>query len=352
LIPATGILPIGPSTNDQKSQKALGAEVKTLGAFDEVKDQAVEKPDLLCSQFVVPGIEATGSETASSVVSEQGRSECDSGRVLVLPNDRVDGWGLPGHGQARFDCGSFFTLGCLESRAHVQTRLDGVEVAGKVYLKRKRVSCGRPECPVCYESWASREAHRIDYRVSQFKTRMKPIHVTVSPSRKDWALSISEMRKKMYVLSGKVGFFGGSCIFHPFRQDDFTNSWHFSPHFHLIGFGWIVDTAAEFRLSGWIIKNVGVRESVQSTAFYQLSHCGVYYGEGRKHSVTWFGRLSYNKLRVLPEPPQKDVCPLCGRELFKVVWIGGGTYPLPDEEAEFWVDPGGWTYGPRRGDFG
>ena len=263
----------------------------------------------------------------------------------VFSADLVDGWGLPGHGESKSDCGTFFTMGCLEVGNHVQSRVDGVDVAGKIYLKHKKVSCGRSTCPICYESWASREAHRIDYRISQFKTRMKPIHVTVSPSRCDWALSVGQMRKKAYVLARKVGFFGGSCIFHPFRQDDETKDWYFSPHFHLIGFGWIKNVGENYRASGWVVKNVGVRDSVQATAFYQLSHCGVYYGKARKHSVTWFGRLSYNKLRVVPEKLENEVCPLCGGELRKVVWVGVGACPLLDEQSEHFLDPGGWIYG-------
>ena len=262
----------------------------------------------------------------------------------VFSVDRVDDWGLPGHGSSNSGCGTFFYKGCLEVGKHAQARVDGIGVVGKGFVKLKRVSCGRPECPVCYESWASREAHRIDYRISQFKTKMKKIHVTVSPSRRDWGLSVSSMRKKAYVLSRKVGFLGGSCIFHPFRQDAESKEWYFSPHFHLIGFGWVKGTGENYRSSGWVVKNIGVRESVQATAFYQLTHCGVYYGKGRKHSVTWFGRLSYNKLKVIPEKPKKEICPLCGGELHEVIWVGVGKCPLSDEQTEGFFDSGGWVY--------
>lgn len=267
----------------------------------------------------------------------------------VFPGDRVGGYGLPGHLEKYWDCGSYFTIGCLEIQDHVQTRLDGIDVAGKIFAKRKKISCGRPGCPVCYESWASREAHRIDYRISQYKTRMKSIHVVVSPSRSDWHLPVEKMRSKAYKIARKVGFFGGSCIFHPFRMDEFTKAWYYSPHFHLIGFGWISRTGDEYQASGWIVKNVGVRESVQATAFYQLSHCGVWYGEGRKASVTWFGSLSYNKLKILPEIPKEEACPGCGRKLRKIVHVGKGPCPIPDEEGEYWLDPDCWVYDPGGG---
>jgi len=270
--------------------------------------------------------------------------------LYVFPGDRIDGWGLPGHGEAKWDCGHFFTIGCLETADHTQTRLDGVDVTGKIFIKRNVIKCGRPSCPICYESWASREAHRIDRRFKKYHTRMKAIHVVVSPSQVDWALSVTSMRKKVYKLVKRVGFFGGCCIFHPFRQDEYTERWYFSPHFHLIGFGWIEGTGDEYRSSGWIVKNVGVRISVQATAFYQLSHCGIFYGQGRKHSVTWFGSMSYNKLKIPEEIPKDDLCPLCGRKLSNIVYIGSNPCPIGDVITETWIDPGGWIY-EKAGDF-
>ena len=262
----------------------------------------------------------------------------------LLPDDRVGGWGLPGHGDSKLDCGVFFFLVCLEVGKHFQSRLDGD--AGQVFVKPRRVSCGRPSCPVCFESWAMREAHRIGYRFTEYRTRKKPIHVMASVPRDSWSLSVSEMRKASYKVLKKVGFYGGCCIYHPFRQHEFTLQWYFSPHFHFIGFGWVSGTGDEYRSSGWIVKNIGLRKSVIATAFYQLSHCGVWYGEGRKHSVTWFGSMSYNKLKIVPEIKKDEVCPLCGSKLARGVYLGDDPCPV-DREAvggEFWVDPLGWHY--------
>jgi hypothetical protein len=212
------------------------------------------------------------------------------------------------------------------------------------YVKVKKRSCGRPECPKCYESWAAREAKRIERRISAYKMRRgKPIHFMVSPSERDWSLSLDELRGRAYAIAQDVGFLGGSCLFHPFREDEPTKRWYVSPHFHMIGYGWIRGSKQTFERSGWVTKNLGVRESVSATAFYQLSHAGVWYGGGRRHTVTWFGCLSYSKLRVKPEAKEVEKCPLCQEELVKLLWSGDlGSCPVPDKIGEYFVEPKGW----------
>jgi hypothetical protein len=107
----------------------------------------------------------------------------------------------------------------------------------------------------------------------------------------------------------------------------------------MIGYGWIKGVAENYEASGWIVKNAGVRESVGATALYQLSHAGVH---AHHHTVTWFGKLAYNKMRVVPEVPEEEVCPLCGGKLSKVAWVGEGVCPVPEEEGEYFVEPSGW----------
>lgn len=248
--------------------------------------------------------------------------------LTILPDERVAGWGLPGHGESHSDCGSFFTLGCLEDHEN-----------GLHYVKKVPNFCYRPSCPVCSGAWISRETSRIVHRFKQYSTRRSPIHVMASVPRSLWGLSPSALRRIAYKTVKKVGLYGGCCIFHPFRQVELTKEWYYSPHFHFLGFGWISDAGDEYRSSGWVVKNIGVRESVEATAFYQLSHCGVWYGVGRKHSVTWFGSMSYNKLRVIPMPSKGKTCPE-GHPLHRVISVG--TDPLPDEACERWVSVGSY----------
>jgi hypothetical protein len=264
-----------------------------------------------------------------------------------------DGWSLPGRGVALDDCGRTLVFGCLDVEAHNQARIDDVDVVGKVYVKLKRRTCLRPSCPVCYEKWAGRGAHRIEARISQYKGSGRAIHLMVSVPHTLYHVSLVELRRRAQVVARKVGFFGGSCIVHPFREhcvychepkDTQTErcpncgckdfSWYFSPHFHMIGMGWIHgDKVAMLnRTEGWVTKNLGVRDSVGATALYQLSHCGVH---ANHDSVSWFGTMSRNKMKTIPEQIEKEVCPLCGAELVKLTWVGSGEMPFQDEGEYF-----------------
>ncbi|GAI23115.1 unnamed protein product [marine sediment metagenome] len=83
-----------------------------------------------------------------------------------------------------------------------------------------------------------------------------------------------------------------------------------------------------------------------ATAQYQLSHAGIKSG---KHTVTWFGVVAYNKIKIIPEVVEPDVCPECGNRLLRVAWVGAyGKNPLGGQpEGEYWIDPGGttqWAY--------
>ena len=254
-------------------------------------------------------------------------------------------WGLPGHGEAYADCGSWRSKGCLNVEEHNQEGLlEGM--AGKVLIRRYKRTCARAECPTCYESWAGKEAGKIEHRLRMAPRKSRPIHVVVSPSVGDICrLSYEELRRKCYVVLKKARFLGGSVIFHPFREVETSKRWYFSPHFHALGFGWIQNVKEGYEAHGWIVKNLGLRNTVSGTALYQLSHAGVH---GKRHTITWFGALAYNKLSVPARVPPEEVCPICGEKLRELWYVGPGPIPVLDEEGDFWVDPEGWMYKPRR----
>lgn len=382
MIQGPGIPPIRPSKKHKIDKPLGGISHKPLGGLDEVEDKEVHQGHILHTEFVDKGIEGFGREATSKVVIEQGWKEPNSRRNLekrfISPAIGFGGWVLPGQGEPYGDCGTWFSLGCLHVEDHVQ---DGLleEHVGKAFIQRKKHTCHRSECPVCYESWAGREAERIEWRLKEFKrvaskgrkvwkSLRNPIHLVVSPPQRLWFKSVGELRSEAYKWAKKAGFKGGSNIFHhareacmicgssiEFKGERCPNcgssqfAWYFSPHFHMIGYGWIRNTDKIFEASGWIVHNEGVRKTVFGTALYQLSHAGIH----KDHrTVTWFGALSYNTFRratwiqdgCRPLPEREDmVCPMCGRKLVKVFWVGGGPCPLPDVEMGFYVDPGGWV---------
>ena len=144
-------------------------------------------------------------------------------------------------------------------------------------------------------------------------------------------------------------------IFHPYRHKEFGNEeleldsmesvdlskgWYYSPHFHIIGFGWLEPWQTA---SGWIVKNIGVRGNtpkdhrIFELARYQLSHCGV---NSAFNSYTWIGALSVNSYKA-PKMPLADVvkCEECGSFFYPVAC----DYPYHfDKEGIYSVDPPGW----------
>lgn len=258
-----------------------------------------------------------------------------------------------GHGEQRDSCGVFFTKGCLESHLHesmdlpkgvcLQIGLDGKSVEYGVYYERWVHRCFRQACPVCWEKWAFREMNRATRRLLAFKLKgrnLKPIHVVVGIPHADYGLGIAEMRKKVYRALKTVHLLGGMCIYHPKRWK--KGIAYYSPHFHIIGYGWLTDVRKNYIASGYVVKNLRIRKTVEGTIWYQLSHAGVH---PKHHTVTWFGCLSYNKLRIPKDEPEEHCCPFCMGKLKQILWIGDGDCPVPNVEGfKGYGDAQGWVY--------
>lgn len=268
-------------------------------------------------------------------------------------------WSLPGTFEAAYPtCGENAYWGCLSSKH-----------PGTAYSKRIQYSCDRAGCPVCSQSWRWKASKKIAYRIHAVKKILRgagyhatrPIHVTVNPEPRLWEQfrdpkRYPKLRRKAQRIAKKAGFYGGTIVFHPFRyqcskcgshfnfdtkkcsncgSDHKTRYW--SPHWHLLGFGWIINTAQLHRSAGYLVKNHGVRDSVQKTAYYELGHCGL---RPEYQAFTWFGVCNGIVLKnrfkagVPPEIRESDFhCPLCGRRLRRLRWLG--SKPPPDEE-DFW----------------
>jgi hypothetical protein len=245
----------------------------------------------------------------------------------------ADEWALVGHGESYDTCGVWLTKGCLNVEAHSYSRVTidgGKSPIGLAVFKRYQMSCDRLSCPVCFKFGAKRGAKKIAHRLEAWKSKgnRKVIHVSLSPSSQDFlSLSYLGLRKKAYRVAKKCNIFGGSLMFHAFRKD--SGGWYFSPHFHLLGYGWVKNVEEVFSKDGWVVKNHGVRESVRGTAFYILTHAGVH---EKIKTITWFGCLAYSqRVKVSPLPKSESKCPVCGRMLVPLAYFG--KKPLPKEEG-------------------
>jgi len=268
------------------------------------------------------------------------RGEEDLNGILpIAKSTNWRDWDLPGNGEPYHDCGLFQWKGCLNVGGHRIRTIDGQDYTGKVYVKGYKRSCARAECPVCYEKWASKEAIKSSKRLRAYQARyVRPIHVVISPPSEECALSYPSLRKRVITHLKESGLVGGLVIVHPFRK--FDGSWKLSPHFHAVGYGWIKNTAEIFNKSGYVIKNLGTRGSSRATILYQLSHAGV---KNSIHTLTWFGALSYNKLKVVITQ-EKEICPICRGDICRISFIQQGkSPPIPEKEEEFFTDAEGWV---------
>jgi len=196
--------------------------------------------------------------------------------------------------------------------------------------------------PVCYLSWASREAHRIECRLAEAEKLFgKAEHVVVSLPIWDYSLRYEDVRNKVVKILENRGVIGGCMIFHGFRYDD-VRLWYWSPHFHVLGVikggyrcrncnhergdcrncsGFNGREVRGFEKDGYIVKVLGARISNYWTAYYQLEHSTIRTNVKRPHASTWFGVCSYRRLKVKVEK-RKSICPICGEELVKLHHLG------------------------------
>jgi len=258
---------------------------------------------------------------------------------MILTQDYIDSkkqkkklvWKLPGTELKNDTCGIWVNNGCANTWGHPDN---------KVFVRHSKRSCFRAKCEYCWlEKWLARESHRATQRIENYievfkylqfarspkfqRKYLKPIHVIVSPSWKDKFLPYDKLKDKARELINQAGIEGGLMIYHAFSLDKKTGLWKVRPHFHIVGFGWVVDTKKNSVESGWVIKNKGLRDSLHSTIYYQLSHASV---SDNVHSITWFGSLSYrakyaDRFKV-EEEDETSFCDFCGCMLVEFEYVG------------------------------
>lgn len=253
---------------------------------------------------------------------------------------------LVGNGsQTNQFCGKYIGLkGCLHEDLHRIMTLDGVNYAGKIYRRIIHHFCDKPSCPVCFKSgWAVREAKRIEARLKEASKHFGAIeHLMISVPSFDYGLDLKSLRLKIIKLLKARGVVGGCLIFHGFRYKP-SKGWYFSPHFHVLGFilggysrcrnckrkwnclkgcGEFDDRAWQaFQTDGYYVKVFEKRITVMGTAWYQLNHASIMKDVKRFHVSTWYGNVSYRKLKVTVEL-RKSVCPICKHDLVRIRYFG------------------------------
>lgn len=277
------------------------------------------------------------------------------------------GYRRVGDGKQKDDkCGQFMGhVGCLREDLHRLMTLDGVNHAGKVFIRRVYHSCDRPECPVCFRRWAIKQADRVEQQFKPFYVKFGcPEHIIVSCPVADYGLPYEKLKVKALKAAKGRGFLGGFMIFHAQRYHRANETylgesahWFYAPHFHFLGFldggygacrgckksklecwncsGFEGLTRRLNLKDGYIVKVKGARKTVFGTAYYQLNHATIVFGKVRSHVGSWVGVMAYTKHKlVVGERKKKHVCPICGHDLVPVKYVGLGD-PL---DVQWWVE--------------
>jgi len=240
-------------------------------------------------------------------------------------------WKLPGTEEKKDYCGIWCDKGCDNTWGHPEN---------KMFVRHSKRSCFRSCCEYCWlEKWLSRESHRATQRIENYidvfkhlqfarspylqRKYLKPIHVIISPSWNDKFMSFDLLKAKARKLMEQAGIEGGLIIYHPFGLNKDSGQWVTRPHFHVVCFGWVIDTKKIQNSDGWVIKNKGIRDNLHSTIYYQLSHAGV---SDEVHAITWFGslgyRAKYSNLFKVDEEDESSFCDFCGCMLVDFTYVG------------------------------
>jgi len=263
---------------------------------------------------------------------------------------------LCGHGTSYEDCQEPKHKGC---NMH----------DGEVFVKKYYKNCMRLQCPKCLFKVASVKGYKAAKRIKAYKLKYANVkHIIISPHPDlEFIEDYNSIRKKaMKTLkllhTGTKESLGGVLIAHPYRCNEFKKYEKVGLHFHYIGYGNInYNKVDEYYKNGKIffIKDKGKRKTIQGTIYYALTHCGVPKENGSKkyQSITWMGRLSYNKKLKCYDCNRKqtncicdlELCPVCREtqgeraKLFELECVGNESHNPPDEDGGFYPSSD-WIY--------
>lgn len=256
--------------------------------------------------------------------------QAEAGHWASMPD--IGGAKLPGAAPKYSTCGLWRFMGCPYDN----------------WAKRLRHNCGRLSCHVCVRGAAGKIASRLARRLwlwrcmiqqeTKGKTNPLPSHVIESiPGNSEfWTWSKQKQNRVLAECRQIAGLTGGVSISHLWRfSHDGKKTPRYSPHHHLLTYGWLSPTAYKDILAKFGIKvlyhkvkngTLETQDDVFRVALYLLSHCEV---KARSHAYRWYGELAYNKISnetleryVDLEMAARDAeieksksCKLCGAEL-------------------------------------
>lgn len=224
---------------------------------------------------------------------------------IALPN-QIQSWGIAGGGNFQHTIEAKYRNKC------------GKIIRGSISY------CNKFDCSSCFLSTSFTRAEDISYNLLHYKNSKKRDleninHIILSPnyniSKKIIANyeSYKKVKKTIYKLIKDSGIFSGVLFFHLWSISckkcglqelkcncaDAQYFWRVHPHFHIIGYGYLVETLKirEY-YQDWVIINVGRRESIINTAYYLLSHVSIWRKKSGRMTKAYhyFGEIQDRKV--------------------------------------------------------
>jgi hypothetical protein len=328
-----------------------------------------------------------------------------SARPLAITNSHEKNWSIPGtDGIPDQSCGQVIKwIACGADPTH---------------WKRPLVDhCDRVECPVCWTYWGMKQSKRMADRLRGYVDSSEKQgfawHKTNAQNLRHWVFSppegtilpemqyqgIKNIAKAQILDAGATGgvyathlwrireeiktdlltFIKSFKLSEEEREKKFwqcaredvlqLGSWreycYWSPHFHVVGFGYLENSRELHSRTGWVyklIRNVriqkerkpdGVDDQIAALCFYIISHAAY---QWQKKIPSWFGCCTPRNLKKDGDPVPSEfdgmklVCPKCQAYIVEYQDDGGkiGMKKLTDPENGPPKEQGHWDESHRE----
>ncbi len=264
----------------------------------------------------------------------------------ILPSMNIRRMSITGGGEEYPKCGTPKFLKCCEDPDHPKHIIP--------------CNCGRPGCPVCWPLWAGRGADRVASMLEAYqdliRSPYRPSHVSLSPDPNEYPNESEDAMQALLEASRKVsralGVTAAAVIPHGYRirrehkreasdgasrlhinryewcmqQQNPREYLYWSPHIHILGWGYLQDADAFHKRTGWIYKKHRNVDHIQKAVFYLLSHAWVP-ARVQQHVIRYWGGLAPTKLGCEKSVTWvEEICPVCKCPMHRI--------PLNQEGAD------------------
>lgn len=217
-------------------------------------------------------------------------------------------------------------------------------------IKHKNTYCYSLSCPICFHKAIKRNSYRVLNHIikiyKEYKRLGHKIHFRHYSFNTLWDIKNSNQfdyyRRKLVSILNQYDFHG-MLVFHKYRKSKVSKqdyqkgirpTLYYSPHFHVIGYGFLPNYSEFESLYGFTYTNITEKhyfldsekypkflnkKSIYLCVRYLLSHAS-FKSNQKAHSYFWFGNMSPQRTYRILEKKISDpvLCKVCNEKLFKI----------------------------------